>query len=147
MANKIYTIGYEKRTIDQYISELTNAKVDILIDVREYAWSYKRGFCKTKLSQSLSEANIKYIHLKEAGNPKEIRRSSESIESCLKKYRRYLTKTQSGIKEISEIIGDAKRDKQTICLTCFEREHTCCHRSVITDVLQYSFNGIKILHL
>lgn len=130
---KIYTLGYEKRTIDQFIEALKAADVHTLIDVRETAWSYKRDFCKVKFSQALSGAGINYIHLRELGNPKRFRRDDSDRDRVLGKYKSHLEETEAGIPEIIDLIKVAKRDKKNICLTCYEREHTECHRSIITN--------------
>lgn len=147
MGYNIYTIGYEKRNIEEYINELHNADIKVLVDVREYAWSYKKGFSKTQFSSKLSEANIQYVHLPQAGNPKIFRKNAKSVKDCLNKYKKYLHKTRSGIDELEALIKSAKADKQNICLTCFEREHSLCHRSIITDFLNNTNKLVKVFHL
>ena len=42
----IFTIGYEKSTIDDFVSRLADADIDVLVDVRELPLSRKRGFSK-----------------------------------------------------------------------------------------------------
>ena len=143
----LYTIGYEKRNIDEFINLLKAAKVEILIDVREIAWSYKKDFCKRRLSESLSNSGIEYIHLKSLGNPKEIRKSDSSQLQILKRYKEHLTKTGSGLLELLTVYEGAKIANRSICLTCFEREYHCCHRSIIADSLKSRLKNIKIYHI
>jgi uncharacterized protein (DUF488 family) len=45
----LFTLGYEKRTIDEFIEILDDANVDVLIDVRDVPWSHKRDLAKSKL--------------------------------------------------------------------------------------------------
>ena len=59
---KIYTIGYEGKSIDEFIEELKNQGVKNLIDVRIRAGSRKKGFSKTALSEYLNNAGITYNH-------------------------------------------------------------------------------------
>ena len=61
----LFTLGYEKRNISDFIEILRRARVDTLVDVRETAWSHKRDFCKTKFSTALKDVGIEYIHLKQ----------------------------------------------------------------------------------
>ena len=44
------TIGYEKRSLDEYIDLLLANGVEVVLDVRETAWSHKPGFSKTAFS-------------------------------------------------------------------------------------------------
>lgn len=143
---KMFTLGYEKRNVQEFIEILKEANVQTLVDVRETAWSYKRDFCKTKFKNALSDAGIDYIHLKELGNPKEIRRSGVTSVSILKKYRRYLKDTSAGIPELLTLLESSKQEKKNICLTCYEKDHRDCHRSIISEHVFGKVTG-KIVHL
>src|ERR1700753_3749356 len=67
------TIGYEKQTQDAVIGRLTDAGVELVIDVRAVAASRRAGFSKALLSASLNEAGIGYVHLRQLGTPKPAR--------------------------------------------------------------------------
>lgn len=142
----IYTIGYEKRNIQEYISILKKAKVQTLIDVRETPWSYKRDFCKSKLSKELSSAGIDYVHMKELGNPKTFREKQTSADNILQRYKAYLEETQSGLATFQNFILISNLLKENICLTCFERDYQSCHRSIIVEQISKWHKG-KIIHL
>jgi uncharacterized protein (DUF488 family) len=144
---KIYTLGYEKRNISEFINELQKFNISILIDVREFAWSCKKGFSKTQFAKELANFNIDYIHIPEAGNPKSIRKGSNSINTSLKRYNQYLNRTGAGIDELFDIIILASTFNLNLCLTCYEREHENCHRSVIAQYLNQLNNSIIIDHL
>lgn len=87
---QIYTLGYEKRSIEEFVELLLDAKIDVLVDVREKAWSHKPGFSKTAFTLALENVGIEYVHAPFAGNPKTIRARANSHEACLEQYRRYL---------------------------------------------------------
>lgn len=143
----ILTLGYEKKNIQGFTDQLKEAKVTLVLDVRERAWSHKRDFCKSRFEKYLSKHGISYVHIPEAGNPKAIRKKYVSNGTRLKKYEQYLVKTESGMKEISQIITDSNTKQGVICLTCFEGDHTACHRSVITDHLQKTIKSLQVRHL
>src|SRR5208283_920819 len=69
----LYTIGYEGRDIDGFISRLKEFGITRLIDVREIPLSRKRGFSKSALKQKLDDENIEYVHYKALGSPSDIR--------------------------------------------------------------------------
>ena len=52
----LYTIGYEKRSIDDLLWVLRARGVDCVVDVRLKPWSRRPGFSKTKLAASLADA-------------------------------------------------------------------------------------------
>ena len=86
----LFTLGYEKRSIDEFVELLCEAGVTVLVDVRETAWSHKPGFSKTALGAALAVAGIAYAHAPFAGNPKSLRDVATSHAECLSRYRRYL---------------------------------------------------------
>ncbi|MEN6328638.1 MAG: DUF488 domain-containing protein, partial [Syntrophomonas sp.] len=59
---KIYTIGYEGKTVDEFLRVLEKAKISIVIDVRENPNSRKKGFSKKILSETLNNNGIQYRH-------------------------------------------------------------------------------------
>ena len=127
----VYTIGYEKKNIEEYIQILKENKIKILVDVRERAWSYKKDFCKTRLGEALEKKGIKYLHLKDLGNPKIFRSQINDKKFSLSLYEDYLKTTRAGLNDLAETINDTTSN---ICLTCFEKEAHECHRSIILKV-------------
>src|SRR5262245_36925707 len=61
---QLFTIGYEARTIEQFVVELRRKRISRVIDVRELPLSRRRGFSKTPLSSTLADAGIDYVHLR-----------------------------------------------------------------------------------
>lgn len=147
MACKVYSLGYEKKTIDEFIKILEEAKVSILLDVREFAWSYKQDFRKNRLHSALAKVGIDYYHVSNAGNPKSIRKKYSKSKTVLSKYREYLNKTESGVQEIKSIIATAKKENKNICLTCYEKDFDCCHRSVLLSKIKQSMPRLSVKHL
>ena len=76
---KIWTSGYEKVGVPDFIATLKAAKIKTLIDVREVANSRRAGFSKKALAASLDEAGIAYIHMKPLGTPK-LGREAEGLD-------------------------------------------------------------------
>jgi uncharacterized protein (DUF488 family) len=143
---RVYTLGYEKRNIVEFVDLLRQLHIQILIDVRETAWSYKKDFCKTSFKETLLKNGIQYVHVKDLGNPKTLRKSDEDRRKVLGKYKKYLEETEAGIFELMGIIEYAKKSKSNICLTCYERAHSDCHRSLIVNHIK-SLVSINITHL
>lgn len=136
MLETLYTLGYEKRSIDEYLELLLAAEVGVLVDVRETAWSHKPGFSKTSLSAALSAVGIEYVHASFAGNPKALRAAAPSHAKCLVAYRALLKANSSILPRFEVLVGDFLREGAKVCLTCYERHAEDCHRSVLADAWQ-----------
>ena len=75
---RIFTIGYEGTTADEFVAALENAAVERVIDVRALLLSRRPGFSKTPLRGALEEAGIEYVHLKALGTPAEGRAAARA---------------------------------------------------------------------
>lgn len=133
MLRTLYTIGYEKRTIDEFVELLTDAGIGALVDVREIAWSHKPGFSKTAFAGALATAGIEYVHASFAGNPKELRSTARDHRACLDAYRTYLDQNAEIMERFDDVIRPFLLEGISVCITCFERHADDCHRSILGD--------------
>lgn len=69
----LYTIGYEGSSISDVVERLKEARIQIVVDVRELPLSRKPGFSKNSMSNTLRAAGIDYVHVRPLGCPKSIR--------------------------------------------------------------------------
>lgn len=69
----LFTVGYESTELQLFIDCLIENRVTVLIDVRDFPISRKRGFSKKSLAEALLQAGINYEHWRQLGAPKEIR--------------------------------------------------------------------------
>ena len=139
------TIGYERADLSDFIASLSHASVEILVDVRDRAQSRRKGFSKTALSGALNAAGIEYLHLRELGDPKEGRDAARSgqWDKFLKVYGKVLESDEA--KDAMDLIVKLSNEK-SVCLLCYERDHTTCHRKCITDEIEKRA-GKKARHL
>lgn len=127
----VFSIGYQNRSIDEFVMLLTDNAVDILVDVRETPWSHRREYAKTALTNKLADAGIEYYHAKFAGNPKEIRRSALNHNACLADFSAYLDRNPEIVDQFDKKLGDLVRQGKNICLVCYERHPDDCHRTIV----------------
>lgn len=137
------TIGYEGRTLAEFINILKVNGVDVVIDVRLTPISRKKGFSKTALRQALEESGIRYRHEKQFGNPKEFRVRANSIDECLALYDQNMKGRWHPL--LRELI--AEEEGERLCLLCVERHSGSCHRSVVTRHARRVFPGLPVQHL
>ena len=143
---KLFTIGYEQTPSKAVLDELENAGVKLLVDVRAVTSSRRPGFSKNQLAAGLDERGIAYLHLAGLGTPTEGRLAARSGKFDLlhKIYAKHL-KTPQAREELNELSALVKKSGP-ICLLCYERDHSHCHRQWIAEIIERR-DGVKIENL
>jgi uncharacterized protein (DUF488 family) len=133
---KLFTIGYEQTPAKSVLDELEEAGVKLLVDVRAVASSRRPGFSKSQLAAGLDERGIAYVHLRGLGTPKEGRLAARSgqYDTLQKIYAKHL-KTAQAREELDELSALVKKSGP-ICILCYERDHTHCHRRWIAEIIE-----------
>ncbi len=143
---QIFTLGYEQRDIKEFVQLLTTEEIDLLLDVRETAWSHKPGFSKSALSEALRKAGIEYEHAHWVGNPKWIRSTASSHEDCLGLYRQYIEAVDGLIDGFVDFVSALLDDGRRICLVCYERHPGDCHRGILAELLE-KHGDVTVRHI
>lgn len=145
-ARKLFTIGYEQTPAKAVLDELQGAGVKLLVDVRAVASSRRPGFSKTQLAAGLDERGISYLHLRGLGTPKDGRIAARSgqFDVLHKIYAKHL-KTPQAREELDELSALVKQSGP-VCILCYEREHTHCHRRWIAEIIE-DRDGVRIENL
>ncbi|MDG6226236.1 MAG: DUF488 domain-containing protein [Candidatus Thermoplasmatota archaeon] len=128
----IFTIGYQGKSIDSFISSLVKNGIRILIDVRNNPFSRKYGFSKSSLSSICQKMEIEYIHIPELGIASKIRTNTDANdwEKMLDSYEEAL---DSKIQHMDKIIKLGEEKK--VVLMCFEKDLSLCHRNRLAKYL------------
>lgn len=129
--SKCLGIGYQGRSLAGLCEALGELRVDLVIDVRERAWSNRPEFRKGVLSRALAERGIEYQHMRDAGNPFRPK-PGEDIDGaeCIRRYRRHLETRPDVVRAIRRL---ARRRR--VALLCYEADSGACHRGVLLDQL------------
>ena len=134
--NRLFTIGYEQTPAQAVLDELEHVGVKLLVDVRAIASSRRPGFSKSQLAAGLDQRGISYIHLRGLGTPKEGRLAARSgdIATLQRIYSKHL-KTPQAREQLDELSALVKASGP-VCLLCYERDHTHCHRRWIAEIIE-----------
>lgn len=130
----LFTVGYEGKTIENYINILIQNNIRILVDVRKNPISRKFGFSKNKLEHIVETVGIRYVHIPALGIESEDRTMLKTKEDYSKLFNMY-KKTLENQTEHLEYLYSLFSANYRIALTCFEKEAEMCHRHVIRDYL------------
>jgi uncharacterized protein (DUF488 family) len=144
----LFTLGYERLTVDAYLNTLVTNNIKVVVDVRNNPHSMKYGFSKKTLSKYVESAGMKYSHIPELGIPSALRKDIKTPSSYRKLFDLYeseiIPKQQAAIERLGAILAEHKR----IALTCFEANPLFCHRHIIVDFMRQdkSFRT-SVIHL
>jgi uncharacterized protein (DUF488 family) len=108
--------------------------------------SRRPGFSKNQLAAGLDERGISYLHLRALGTPKEGREAARSgkVDLLHKIYSAHL-KTPDARQELDELATLVKKSGP-VCLLCYERDHTHCHRQWIAEIIE-DRDGVRVENL
>lgn len=143
----ILTIGYEGRSLENYLNTLIQQNVKVLCDVRKNPLSRKYGFAKKTLQNACESVNIKYIHLPELGIKSEKRKhlnTQDDYDSLFVDYEKEILPNQE--KEIN-FIHSLIKTYGRVALTCYEALPKQCHRTRVANAVHFLDLQIPIIHL
>lgn len=137
----LFTIGYEGKSVEEYVNQLIKENVKVLCDVRKNPLSMKYGFSKNQLKNIVENVGIKYLHFPELGIDSDKRKELNSSQDYKKLFDDYVENTLP--KKTNEIdrLSDLFMQEKRIALTCFEADYHCCHRSKTAEALSIKLNG------
>lgn len=142
---KLFTIGYEHATQPDVIARLKAAGVRRLADVRAVASSRKAGFSKTVLAESLRDAGIEYVQLRELGTPKAGRQAVRHghADQMRAIYAAHMEEPESvaAFGRLKALAEDAPT-----ALLCYEADPRDCHRSILAHRLERE-DGFEVVNL
>lgn len=139
----IYTIGYGKRSVSEFIEVLHQHEIAYLIDVRSAPYSrYKPEFSKAPLAKELEQHGIRYVFMGDTlgGRPDdETCYVNGKLDYEKVKERKYY---QNGI----ERLHTAFAQQQSLVLMCSEGKPEECHRCKLIGATLIT-QDIPVIHI
>ncbi|HHT81373.1 MAG TPA: DUF488 domain-containing protein [Spirochaetales bacterium] len=143
----LYTIGYEKISLDEFMLLLLLHGIQTVIDVRETTTSRRREFSKHPLEQAFNKVGLDYISMPEVGIPSEIRNKilkDGDHQDLLVWYSKHVPQ-KSG--EYAKQVATAVKAGNT-ALMCYEKDPKECHRTPFAQFCKETHPEItNIIHL
>jgi uncharacterized protein (DUF488 family) len=143
---KLFTIGFTKKTAEQFFEALTENGVTKLIDIRLNNRSQLAAFAK--------EDDLRYFLKKICAiEYRHIPQCAPSIE-LLNKYQNKKIEWNEYEKEYNELINKRnvvslfnKDNLENTCFLCSEPTPKQCHRRLLVEYLKDHFSNIEIVHI
>jgi len=145
---KIYTIGYTKKSAEEFFGALGNHGIERVVDVRLKNTSQLAGFTKKQdLEYFLDRIlGIEYCHLEFLAPTPELmkayRDSGEDWELYVAEFSRLLEERDV----LSRLDPESFSEKRS-CLLCSEPDADHCHRRLVAEQLQEAWPDVELVHL
>jgi uncharacterized protein (DUF488 family) len=143
----VYTIGYTRKSLEEFIHLLQEAGVDAVIDVRLRNTSQLAGFAKRDDLAYLLHAgfSIEYEHQLDLAPTPEILegyRASGDWPAFEAAFRQLLAQRQA-----DELGRELLARYRQPCLLCAEPTPDRCHRRLIAEFWAGTLPGVEVKHL
>ncbi len=143
---KLYTIGFTKKSAEEFFGLLKSAGVKRVIDVRLNNVSQLAGFAKRDDLRFFLKAICRadYVHDPELAPTKELLEYYRTKGSAWPVYE------ESFLRLISERRIEkrlAKSAANKACLLCSEQNPDHCHRRLVAEYLAKKWGNVEIVHL
>ena len=143
---KIFTIGFTKKTAEDFFTRLIRAGVKRVIDIRLNNVSQLAGFAKRDDLRYFLRTigGIDYTHRPDLAPTQQILddfKKNKGIWSVYEKNFLALLSARGVEKSITpELLHEA-------CLLCSEEKPAQCHRSLVVEYFNSKWGNIKICHI
>lgn len=143
---QLFTIGFTKKSAQQFFELLKNAGVKQVIDARLNNVSQLAGFAKGKDLEYFLRTigDIDYVRILDLAPTKEILNEYKKNDGDWEVYEKQF------VALISDRQIENKFSPETFdggCLLCSEATPEHCHRRLVAEYLQDKWKNVEILHL
>ena len=144
---KLYTIGYDGKSAQDFFEALKTNQIECLVDIRilpdHDGAMYAR---KRDLPYLLKEiVGCDYAYMKNLAPTLQLLEDVHQ-DNDFAKYAQGFTKILDE-REIPSSLDREFFEKQACCLLCFEAKSEFCHRRLVAERLHKQWEGVEIIHL
>jgi uncharacterized protein (DUF488 family) len=143
---KLFTIGFTKKSAEQFFTRLKNSGTERLVDVRLNNVSQLAGFAKKDDLRYFLKAidGINYLHLPLLAPTQEMLDSYKKKRGDWQVYERQFLELMCERKIEREV---SREVLQNACLLCSEDTPEHCHRRLVAEYLRDKWSDVEIVHL
>jgi len=143
---RLFTIGFTKKSAEEFFTILQNTGVSRIVDVRLNNTSQIAGFAKARdLKYFLHAiAKIDYVHLPDFAPTQEILDNFKKNKGSWAEYERRFVDLMVE-RRVAETAAKLLRDRD--CLLCSEHIPEHCHRRLVAEQIQKHSDNVEVIHL
>jgi len=143
----IYTIGFTKKSLEEFVNLLKKNKITKLIDTRLSRDSQLSGFAKSKdLGYVLEKIlKIKYEVISEFSPTRELLKTYQKDKDWEKYEKGFLELIKEReLERFKDVVLD---EKERICLLCSEEKADKCHRRLLAEFFSRLGDKVDIVDI
>ncbi|MBW6486467.1 MAG: DUF488 domain-containing protein [Syntrophobacterales bacterium] len=143
---KVFTIGFTKKTAEEFFTILKKAGVKRVIDIRLNNVSQLAGFAKRDDLRYFLRAigEIDYLHRPDLAPTQQIldafKKNKGSLVDYERDFQQLLVERQAEMNITPELLNEG-------CLLCSEDKPLHCHRRLVAEYLRSKWGNVRIIHL
>ena len=143
---RVFTIGFTKKSAEDFFGLLKRSGAKRLVDVRLSNMSQLAGFTKKDDLEYFLQAlcRMKYIHLPDLAPTREMldgyRNEHRDWKTYEEQFLRLMDERRIREKGIKRVISNS-------CLLCSEESPDHCHRRLVAEYLDKHWGNVEIVHL
>lgn len=143
---KVFTIGFTKKTAEEFFSRLAHAGVSRIADVRLNNVSQLAGFAKKDDLKYFARTicGVEYAHLPTLAPEKSM---LDEYKKKTHDWTAYESRFNSLMKERRIEHTLSREELEGACLLCSEDKPHHCHRRLVAEYLRDAWGDIEIVHL
>jgi len=142
----LYTIGFTKKSAEQFFSLLLDNRVKRLVDIRINNSSQLAGFAKGADLQYFARAigNMDYVYMEDFAPTKELLSDYQNKRMDWDEYQKIY---HSLLKERNIAKKYDVKDFDGSCFLCSENIPDHCHRRLLVEFFKAQNKNVEIVHL
>ncbi|HUT46164.1 MAG TPA: DUF488 domain-containing protein [Sedimentisphaerales bacterium] len=143
---KLFTIGFTKKSAEEFFTILQNTGVSRIVDVRLNNTSQIAGFAKARDLKYFLHAivGIDYVHIQDFAPTQDILDDFKKNKGSWAEYERSFVDLMLE-RRVDEMAAKLLRDRD--CLLCSEHTPENCHRRLLAEYLKKNLTNIEVVHL
>jgi uncharacterized protein (DUF488 family) len=143
---KIFTIGFTKKSAEDFFTRLKNPEIKRLVDVRLNNVSQLAGFAKRDDLRFFAKTicGIEYVHMPALAPTKSMLDAYKKMRGNWSDYEREFLVLMKH-REIEVSVSPA--DIANACFLCSEDKPNHCHRRLVAEYLKQKWGDVEIHHI
>ena len=143
---KLYTIGYQHKSPDEFLQALQQAGIEKVLDIRRTPWMAP-GFARgSQLKQTLPQVGIAYYSNGRLAPSNKLlgawdKDKGISWQEYETRFHEQMTRT-GAVNDLDRAFFD-----ELCCLLCMEPTPEHCHRRLVAELLKERWPELEIEHL
>lgn len=143
---RLFTIGFTKKTAEEFFTRLQKARVRRVVDVRLKNTSQLAGFAKGRDIKYFLDAiaKIDYMHCPELAPTTEILDAFKKNKGPWAQYEQSFDDLMND-RRIAETVAGSLSEGD--CLLCSEETPEHCHRRLVAEYIKKHRPDVEVIHL